>query len=166
MFINPVSLISTMSPEAGVFFLSMLPITELRASIPIGLTVFNLPVWKTYLLAVSGNMFPTIFILLLMPKLHKWLLAQKFVGDVLKRKLQQAEEKFSGNHAKYGVIALILFVGIPLPLTGAWSGCLVAFIFNIPFKKSFPLIFTGICLAAAIVTVITLGAGGVLRLFS
>lgn len=152
-------------PEWAVFFLSMLPITELRAAIPIGIEVFKLSVLHTWVLAVMGNMFPTIFLLALLPYLHNWMLEQKFIGRVFKKKLKDAEQYFSGNHAKYGAIALVLFVGIPLPFTGAWTGSLAAFIFNIRFRQAFPLILMGVSLAATIVTILTLGVGGVVRLF-
>ena len=62
-------------------------------------------------------------------------------------------------------VALIIFVGIPIPFTGAWTGSLAAFVFNIPFKKSWPLILAGVCIAATLVTMITLGAGGIIRSF-
>ncbi|MBU0596827.1 small multi-drug export protein [Patescibacteria group bacterium] len=161
--INPIEWVAGFSPEWAVFFLSMLPITELRASIPIGLGAYKMPVIQTWLIAVLGNMTPTVFVLLLLPKLHEWLIKQKFIGHVLKRKLSDAEKYFSGKYFKYGSIALVLFVGIPLPFTGAWTGSLAAFVFNIPFKKSFPLILIGVCLAATLVTLITLFASGALR---
>ncbi len=161
--LNPVDWFVGVPSELAVFLLSMIPITELRASIPIGIEAYNLPVLDVFLLAVVGNIVPTIFILLLMPRLHGWMINQRFIGNVLKKKLIQAEEKFSGKYAKYGAIALVLFVGIPLPLTGAWTGSLASFIFNIPFKKSLPLISLGVCIAAMIVTLITIGAGGALR---
>lgn len=152
-------------PEWAVFFLSMVPITELRAAIPIGIEAFELPVIQTWIIAVVGNMIPTIFLLALLPYLHDWVLQQKFLGRVLKKKMQDAEKYFSGNHAKYGALALVLFVGIPLPLTGAWTGSLAAFIFNIRFKQALPLIFAGVCTAATVVTILTLGVGGVFRIF-
>lgn len=161
--INPLEWVAGFPPEWAVFYLSMLPITELRASIPIGLEVYGLPVVNTWIVAVLGNITPTIFILLLLPKIHDWLVKQKFVGEVLKKKMAQAEAAFSGRYSKYGAIALILFVGIPLPFTGAWTGSLAALIFNIPFKKAIWLIVAGICLAATIVTLLTLGVGGGLR---
>lgn len=164
--INPVQWIAGLPPEWGIFLLSMIPITELRASIPIGIEVLELPVAQVWLLAVAGNITPTIFILLLMPKLHDWLIRQRFVGEVLRTKMTHAEEKFSGRYAKYGAIALVLFVGIPLPLTGAWTGSLAAFIFNIPFKRSLPLISAGVCIAATLVTILTIGASSILRFFA
>ena len=164
-FFSPLSLVASFPPELGVFLLSMLPITGLRASIPIGIEVYGLPVIETWVIAVVGNILPTIFILLLFPKMHEWLIRQRFLGDVVKKKMQAASEKFSGRYAKYGAIALILFVGLPLPFTGAWTGSLAAFIFDIPFKKSLPLISIGVCIAATIVTLITVFAGGTLRWF-
>ncbi len=144
--------------EWAVFFIAMLPIAELRAAIPIGLEVYQLPIWKVEILAILGNMFPTIFILLLMPKLHEWMIHKRFLGSVLIKKIQHIEKAFSGQYAKYGALALILFVGIPLPFTGAWTGSLAAFIFDIPFRKSWWMILCGVCLAAIIVTFITLFA--------
>ncbi|PLX26525.1 hypothetical protein C0581_04300 [Candidatus Parcubacteria bacterium] len=149
--------------EWAVFFLSMIPITELRAAIPIGLGVYGLPVVHTWFMAVMGNMVPTIFVLLLLPHLHDWILKQKILGKILSKKLKDAEKYFSGKYAKYGSVALILFVGIPLPFTGAWTGSLAAFIFNIPFKKSWWLILIGVCLAATIVTLLSLFAGGTFK---
>ncbi len=150
-------------PELAVFLLSMLPITELRGSIPIGLEIYNLNPVLTALVAIVGNIIPIIFILLLLPRLHEWFLHQKFVGSLLQKKLKSTEEKFKEKYAKYGALALILFVATPLPFTGAWTGSLAAFIFDIEFKKSFPLIFIGVCVAAVIVTLATLGAGSGLR---
>jgi len=161
--LNPVNWFVGLPSELAVFLLSMIPITELRASIPIGIEVYHLPVFEVFLLAVVGNIVPTIFILLLMPRLHGWIINQKFIGNILKKKLIQAEKQFGEKHVKFGAIALVLFVGIPLPFTGAWTGSLAAFIFNIPFKKSLPLISIGVCIAAMVVTLITIGAGGALR---
>lgn len=161
--LNPVQWFVGLSSEWAIFFMSMIPLTELRASIPIALEVYKMPIWETWLIAVAGNIFPTIFILYLMPILHGWLIKKKIVGKFLKKKLDSAEKKFSGKYAKYGAIALVIFVGIPLPLTGAWTGALASFIFNIPFRKSFPLILIGVCLAATIVTIVVKFAGGAVR---
>lgn len=164
-FVNPVDWFAGVPHEWAVFLMSMIPVTELRAAVPIGLEVYDLSVWKVWLFAVLGNMLPTIFILLLMPYLHDWFLKQPFIGNVLKKKLSDAERLFAGKHAKYGALALVLFVGIPLPFTGAWTGSLASFIFKIEFKKAFPMIFVGVCIAATIMTIITLFAGGALRAF-
>jgi len=161
--LHPESWFSSFPPEVAIFFLSMLPITELRAAVPIGIEVYDIPVVTTWIVAILGNMVPTTVLLLLLPRLHEWILQHRFLGPVFRKKLADAEKYFQGRYEKYGAIALVLFVGIPLPLTGAWTGSLAAFIFKIPFRKSFPLIFIGVCLAATLMTLITLFAGGVLR---
>jgi len=161
--LNPIEWFAGVPHQWAVFLLSMLPITELRASIPIGIEVYRLSAAHTFFFAVAGNLFPTIFILLLMPRLHDWVIRQPFFGSKVRHLLERAEKKFSGRYAKYGAIALVVFVGIPLPMTGAWTGSLASFVFKIPFKKAFPLIAAGVCLAATIVTIITLSAGGAVR---
>ena len=161
--LNPAQWFSSIPPEWAIFFISMIPITELRASIPIGIEVYGLAVWKVWIIAVLGDLIPAILILFFIPHVHKWIMRHKFLGKVLTKKLEHAEKAFSGKHKKYGAIGLIIFVGIPLPLTGSWTGSLAAFIFNIPFKKSLPLITVGVCVAATLVTLITLGAGGAFR---
>ena len=161
--LNPAMWFINFPPEWAVFFLSMIPITELRASIPIGIEVYGLPVWKVWIMAVLGDFVPAIFILYLLPLVHGWVIKQKFFGGILVRELEKAERKFKGKYAKYGAIALIIFVGIPLPFTGLWTGSLASFVFNIPFKKSWYLILAGVCVAATLMTLITLSAGGLAR---
>ncbi len=161
--LNPVEWFTSIPPEWAVFFLSMIPVTELRASIPIGIEVYNLAVWKVWIIAVIGDLVPALFILYFIPYAHKWIMKKKFLGRVLTKKLEHAEKAFGGKYQKYGAIALVVFVGIPLPMTGSWTGSLAAFIFNIPFKKSVPLITAGICVAATLVTLITLFAGEAIR---
>ncbi|PIZ95133.1 MAG: hypothetical protein COX81_01565 [Candidatus Magasanikbacteria bacterium CG_4_10_14_0_2_um_filter_37_12] len=161
---NPVEWFVSLPPEWTTFFISMFPVTELRASIPIGIEVYGLAVWKVWILAVLGDTIPAIVILYFTPYVHKWVVKKKFLGGILTKKLESAEKAFAGKHNKYGAIALIIFVGIPLPMTGSWTGSLVAFIFNIPFKKSLSLITAGVCMAATLVTLITLFAGETLRL--
>ncbi|MFA5211166.1 MAG: small multi-drug export protein [Patescibacteria group bacterium] len=149
--------------EYSVLFLSMIPITEIRVSIPIGIEFFKMNVFLVWIIAVIGDIIPAMFILYLLPKLHDWLIEKKIVGKLLRKKMEKAEKAFAGKYAKYGAIALITFVAIPLPFTGSWTGSLVAFIFNIPFKKSLPMILVGDCLAATIITLVTLFAGTTLR---
>ncbi|MDD2656537.1 MAG: small multi-drug export protein [Patescibacteria group bacterium] len=154
---------SNFDPHWAVFFLSMIPLTELRASIPIGLEVYHLAIWKVWLIAVAGDFLPALFLLWVFPKLHDFLIKSKLFGKIFSKKLKQAEKAFSGDYAKYGALGLIIFIGIPLPMTGSWTGSLVAFIFGIPLKKSWPLILAGVCIAATIVTLITLFAGETIR---
>lgn len=162
---NPAMWFANVSPEWAVFLISMIPITELRASIPIGIEVYGLPTWKVWVLSVIGDLIPALCILAIAPIANRWAVRTRFFGPLFTKRLTQAEKAFSGKYEKYGAIGLIIFIGIPLPLTGSWTGSLAAFVFNIPFKKSVFLIALGACLAATIVTLITLFAGETIRVF-
>ncbi|OIO19019.1 MAG: hypothetical protein COY69_00730 [Candidatus Magasanikbacteria bacterium CG_4_10_14_0_8_um_filter_32_14] len=163
MISSIIQFFSDFDPHWAVFFLSMIPITELRVSIPIGIEAYHLSIWKVWLIAVVGDFLPALFLLWVMPQLHDFLLKSKVFGKMFSKRLEQAEKAFFGKYIKYGALGLIIFIGIPLPFTGSWTGALVAFIFNIPFRKSWPLILAGVCLSATIVTIITLFAGGTIR---
>ena len=118
-------------PEWGVFFLSMLPIFELRGGIPVGVHMFHLPLWKAFIFSYMGNLLPVIPILYILKPLSKL----RFV----KRYLEKTEKR-GELVKKYEALGLTMFVAIPLPVTGAWTGSLLAFIFNIPiFKASYSL---------------------------
>jgi uncharacterized membrane protein len=158
--------LSQFSPETSTFLLAMIPITELRASIPIAIEVFHLPVWKAILFSVLGDMLPVTFILILIKPIHNWVVKHpKIFGVIITRALNRAERKLAGKYAAWGALALTIFVAIPLPFTGAWTGSLAAFVFGVPFKRAFPLIFLGVIIAAFVVTLITLGADGLFKFF-
>lgn len=141
-----------------IFLTSLTPIGELRASIPLGLTLFNQPIWLVFVVSVIGNIIPPILLLWIFPKISDWLmrhskLMNKFLTWLFNRTREKAQEKIS----KYGDLALIIFVAIPLPNTGAWTGSLAAWLFGIPMKRALPNIFYGIFIAGIIVTLITTG---------
>ena len=161
--IDPSQWFTTFPAHWAIFLISMIPITELNASIPIGLEVYKLSVPRTLAYTISGNMVPAIALLLIMPRLHEWIVRQRFIGNVVKRYLERAEKVFSGKYATYGSIALILFIALPGPFTGVWTASLAAFVFNIPFKKAFPLITIGATLAAIVLVLIVTFAGNTLR---
>lgn len=155
-----VSLFSEMNRLWAVFWLSMIPLTEMQVSIPVGIAVYNLPWWQVFTVAVVGNIIPGIFIVYLLPYLHDWIVKQKILGNLVTRYLVMAEKKFSGDFAKYGAWGLIAFIGLPFPLTGIYTASAAAFVFNIPFKKAMPVLCVAILLAATILTLITLFMDG------
>ena len=134
-------------PEWGVFFLSMLPIFELRGGIPVGVHMFHLPLWKAFIFSYMGNLLPVIPILYILKPLSKL----KFV----KRYLEKTEKR-GELVKKYEALGLTMFVAIPLPVTGAWTGSLLAFIFNIPIFKAFLFIAIGVFTAGVIVSTLTI----------
>ncbi|NCC70498.1 ligand-binding protein SH3 [bacterium] len=141
-----------------IFIISMLPIIELRGSIPIGIVEYGIPFQVVFLVAILGNIFPIFFIAWFMEKFirEKYEKGLK-IPKILKLKLSNTERKAKSKIEKIGEISLIPFVAIPLPLTGAWTGILVAFIFKIPYKRAIPLIFIGLIISGIIVTLSTLG---------
>jgi uncharacterized membrane protein len=165
--LNYIEMFRSLPPELAVFFISMIPVAELRVSIPIALTVYQLDVVTTIFWAVLGDIIPMIFILYLIDPVSKFLMKHfeifnRFFNWLFKR----TRIKFEGKYAKYGSIALILFVAIPLPITGSWTGALAAFLFQVPRHKAAPLIILGVIIAAIIVTFITKTTLGALLLIS
>ncbi len=153
--------------ELVVLIISMLPIFELRGGIPCGKFLLDLVWWKTYLMAVLGNMIPVVPLLLFLEPISKWLrrriaLADRFFEWLFARTRRKGEARMR----KYGIfLGLMLFVAIPLPVTGAWTGCAAAFIFGIKFRLSLPAILAGVLIASLIVSILTYGTATVINLF-
>lgn len=143
------------SPWLIVLLISMLPIVELRGAIPVAIAVLGMPWQEAVPLAILGNMIPIPFLLLFL----EWFLklisrfrwGQRFTDWLYGR--TRSKGKVVERYAELG---LIVFVGIPLPGTGGWTGSLAAKIFGLDFWKSFLCVFIGVLLAALIVTLVTL----------
>ncbi|OHA70083.1 MAG: hypothetical protein A3D64_00595 [Candidatus Wildermuthbacteria bacterium RIFCSPHIGHO2_02_FULL_49_9] len=134
------------------------PVVELRGAIPLALVGYGLPLWQAFPLAVAGNMVPVLFLPFLgitarELSLHSVLL-ERFFSWMFERTRRKHERSFELLRD----FALVFFVAIPLPFTGAWTAMLVAFVFGIPFPRAFPLIFFGVIIAGGIVSALTLGA--------
>jgi len=149
-----------MSTELSVLIMAALPISELRGAIPLG-AIRGLPVVETYLLAVAGNLIPVIPLLLFLKpvseKLSRFRITKRFFEWLYGRTKKRAEIV-----QKYEAIGLSLFVAIPLPITGAWTGCVAASLFRIKFKYALPAIICGVLLAGLIVTSLTFGGRHIL----
>ncbi len=146
--------------ELCVLFCSMIPIIELRGAIPMG-AVLGMPWYLTFILSVIGNLLPVPFILLFIKKVIVWMTASKvrffnkFAG-FLNRKVEKNREKI----ARYSFWGVALFVAIPLPATGAWTGSLVAAMIDMKFPKAVLSALIGVLIAGVIVTVISYGIAG------
>jgi len=139
------------SPEGIVIIIAALPIFELRGAIPVGMFLFKFSWVKAVLLSVGGNLIPIPFVLLfwfkLMEKIHSTKLGFKMTDWMYRR------TKRNGKLIeRYKAAGLAIFVGIPLPGTGAWTGALAAEIFGLKFWKSLLYIYLGVLMAAVIVT--------------
>lgn len=141
-------------PWLIVILISMLPVIELRGAIPVAMAVLGLPWYQAVLLAVLGNMLPIPLLLLFMDwffaLISKTRSGARFTQWLFKRTRNKGKAI-----ERYEELGLAIFVGIPLPGTGAWTGALAAKIFGLPFWKSLLWIFIGVLLAAAAVTALT-----------
>lgn len=148
--------------ELCVFFCSMLPIIELRGAIPLAFAL-GLPWWQAYLISVLGNLLPVPFILLLINVIIKWMANSKVgifnkTANYLISKVEKNRERIE----KYSFWGLCLFVTIPLPATGAWTGSLVAAVVGMNPWKAFLSALLGVLIAGVIVTLIVYGGIGFL----
>lgn len=139
-----------------IFLLSMLPLTELRVTIPLAITTLGMNPWTAFLLAIAGNLVPVIPILLLLAPLEKWLSRFPWAGSLLQKFLRKARAK-GGQVKKYGALGLALFVGVPLPGTGAWTGAAIAWLLGMPIRTAFLAIGAGVIIAGLLVTFASIG---------
>ena len=142
------------SSELKVFFISMIPIFELRGAIPIGFLTYDLPFWKVFPIAIVGNMFPIFFILLFFDFITKLFFKVPILKKILEAIFRRTRRK-SEIIRKYEEIGLMLFVAIPLPITGAWTGSLAAYLLGLKFWKSILFIFFGVLIAGVVVSFLT-----------
>lgn len=155
-----------------VFLVSMLPLIELRGSIPIGLSTLwgpALPVLPLYITCILGNMLPVPFIYLFARKFLNWGSNKKYIGKFCKWCLEKGErggKKLQEKAGKTGLFfALMIFVGIPLPGTGAWTGTLAASILDMDFKTSVAAVMLGVILAGIIMGLASAGVFGAVGAF-
>lgn len=150
-----------------IFFISMIPLIELRGAIPVS-QAFNPPLslLTSYIVCIIGNMIPVPIIYLFARKFLEWGCDKKFIGKICSFFLTRgnnAGEKLKSKSQNGLFIALLLFVGIPLPGTGAWSGTLAASILNIGFRKTVLAVTLGVLLAGIIMAFISFGVVSIIR---
>ncbi|MBN1897338.1 MAG: small multi-drug export protein [Spirochaetes bacterium] len=145
-----------LSHEMIVIITSMLPISELRGAIPLAILHFKFSVLKAYLLAVLGNLIPVLPLIYFLEPIRKILSRIKLIKEFFDW-LYARTYKRSEKVMKYGAIGLALFVAVPLPVTGAWTGSVAAILFNIKPKYAFPSIILGVLIAGVIVSILVSG---------
>ena len=147
--------------EAIVFIISMIPILELRGALLVAGPLLGVPVAKAIPLCIIGNIIPVPFILLLITPIFKWMKGTKLFKPMVDKLESKAMSK-SDKIEKYEFWGLVLFVGIPLPGTGAWTGSLIASLLGVKFKKAFPAVLLGIVIATVIMSIVSYGLLGAL----
>ena len=146
--------------EIIVFIISILPILELRGGI-LAASLLGLKPVSAYIISIIGNVLPVPFILLFINKILEWMEKSKIKWmNKFAKWLNKKADKHKNQIEKYGYLGLVLFVGIPLPGTGAWTGCLVASMLNLDRKKAFYATLCGIIVASIIMMVVSYGILG------
>lgn len=153
---------STAGKKLTIFIISMIPILELRGGLlAASPALLDVPILQAIPICVIGNIIPVPFILLFITPLFDRLKKTKRIAPLVHKIESKAMAK-SDRVEKYEFWGLVLFVGIPLPGTGAWTGSLIAALLDIPFKKALTAVLIGICMATIIMSVISYGLLGVL----
>ena len=144
-----------------IFFTSMIPWWESRYAIPFAMLHFQWDWWQALPFAVIGNMLPIPFIILFFHLVEKWLRNYKTWSRFMDWLFAKTRKRADSKIRKYEYIGLIFFVAIPLPFTGAWTGALIAYLFDLKFTKSIITIFIGVLIAASIMIALTLIFGNI-----
>lgn len=157
-------ILSSVPHWLATMIIGAMPIFELRGAIPIALWTYGMHPATAYLFAVTGNMLPVVPLLLYLEPVSKYLrryaLFDKFFSWLFGRTHRNHSQRFE----KYGTLALTLFVAVPLPVTGAWTGCAAAFVFGIQFRHALLAILAGVLIAGFIVSAVTLTGISILDL--
>lgn len=143
------------------FFISMVPIIELRGAIPIGVGMGLRP-WIAIGVSIIGNLVPVPFIIIFIKKIFSWLRSINKKLDSFVTRLEKRAQAKSVTVQKFAFWGLFMLVAIPLPGTGAWTGALVAALLEMRLKKALPAIILGVFTAGVIVSFVTYGAGALL----
>ncbi|MDO4362132.1 MAG: small multi-drug export protein [Eubacteriales bacterium] len=147
---------TTLGKFIATFFISMVPVIELRGGLPYGIG-FGLDYPLALTAAIMGNMLPVPFIIAYISRIFIWLRGKHKKLDDFVTKMERRAHLKGQKVEKYGPLMLLIFVGIPLPGTGAWTGALIAALLNMRMKQALPCIFLGVLMAAAIITALTFG---------
>ncbi|MDW7730918.1 MAG: small multi-drug export protein [Methanolobus sp.] len=160
-----VDILSSVPDWLATIIIAAIPIAELRGAIPVAILNYGMAPSYAYFLAVLGNMLPVIPLLLFLDPVSTYLrrfrVFDMFFSWLFDRTRRNHTERFE----KYGTMALTLFVAVPLPVTGAWTGCAAAFVFGIQFRHAFPAILVGVMIAGLIVSLVTVTGISLIDLF-
>lgn len=156
---------SNFPPQIATIMIAALPVGELNAAMPFALHVLKLPLAQAYWYSVIGNTIPALFILYLLKPFYLFLSKRhKIFYNFFQWLFLRTRNKFNHQYDKHGMWALVLFVAIPVPLAGAWTASLAAWLFDLPKAKSLLFIFLGILFSGVIIGLLNLGVSKVFGL--
>ncbi|MDD5952590.1 MAG: small multi-drug export protein [Oscillospiraceae bacterium] len=156
---------SVMPGELVIFITSMIPILELRGGLIVA-SAMGVPIWLAIPICIIGNLIPVILILLFITPLFNLMKKARFLRPLVEKLEKKGQGKNAKKIQKAEFWGLILFVGIPLPGTGGWTGALIASLLNVRFLKALVAIFLGLILATIIMSTISYGIPWIVSLFA
>ncbi|MEK7625626.1 MAG: small multi-drug export protein [Patescibacteria group bacterium] len=145
-------------PELAVVIVSMMPVLEQRVGIPLAILVYHMPVWKAYFLVMAGNIGPVLALLYFAGDFHAWVHKRSgfFSSRIWLKKLDEAQEAFK-KYEKYGLLGLMIFVALPIPGSGIFTGAIIAFLMGVQFRHSWPYLVGAVLLSGLLTVAVTLG---------
>lgn len=158
MLVLLLQLMNAIPDPLTIIFFAMLPVTELRAAIPLALFVFNMSIREAVFYSLLGNTIPLVIIFLLFRPMLNWA-SERFprIHDLIYNHLRALDKKHAKAYQRYGTLFLFLFVMIPLPGSGVWTGSVLAILFGMRPSYSIPAIILGMGVSAGIILMISLG---------
>ena len=144
-----------------IFLISMVPLIEQRGSIPVGIIGYHLNPWMVFIVSLLGSFVPAPFVYFFFNRILNWMKTKKFLHkftNFIEKKVQKGAKQVE----QYMEIGLTIFVGIPLPTTGLWTGSAIAAFLGLDFKKSMICVFLGGIISAVIITILSIVAPAIL----
>ena len=137
-----------------IFFGSMVPFLESRYIIPYAMWEFNWAWWEAFPLAIIGNIIPIPFVLIFFKYIEKFLKKYDFWSNIMNKIFERTRRRANKKIERFETLGLLLFVAIPLPFTGAWTGSLIAYLFDLNFYKSLIVILMGVIISVSIMVIL------------
>ena len=156
--LNYFSWLNIMPPQIAVMIISMVPFAENRLAVPVALGVYHLPIWQALFFSIIGSIVASTIIIFGLDFLYYRLRGHLgFMDGIIQRIFDRTEQKFMHKYERWGELALLLFVAAPLPMTGAWTGSIAAFLFGVKPLRALLFISLGVILSAGTVAFLSLG---------
>lgn len=153
--ITLVEMLGSVPHWLAVLIMGAIPVSELRGAIPVAMGIYGMDPFDAFFFSVIGNLLPVIPLLLFLEPVSNYLRRYSIFDTFFTWLFSKTRRKNAESFEKYGLLALTIFVAIPLPVTGAWSGCAAAFVFGVKFRHALPAIAAGVMIAGIIVTGVT-----------
>lgn len=153
-----ISAFSGFPPELATFLVAMTPVLEQRVALPMAIIGFGMPAWEALLITLAGNLLPVTALLYFADNFHRWVQKNSgtFFGKAWVKNLSYAQEKFA-QYEKYGLLGLALFIALPIPGSGIFTGTMIAFLMGVPFKHSLPYIWAAVIGSSFVTMFISIG---------